>query len=63
MLTFIVPTEAVDTIDLARVHRRRVVRDFTVAALAPTVFYLELLYLQVMVSLRKSCLVIFLASF
>ena len=31
--------------------------------LQPTVFYLELLYLQVMFSLRKSCLGIFLASF
>ena len=61
---FIVSTEAVDTMDLARVHRRRsVVRDFTVTALVPTVFYLELLYLQVMFSLRKSCLGIFLASF
>ena len=68
---FIVSTEAVDTMDLARVRRRRrrrrrrrsVVRDFTVTALQPTVFYLELLYLQVMFSLRKSCLGIFLASF
>ena len=60
----IVSTEAVDTMDLARVRRRRsVVRDFTVTALQPTVFYLELLYLQVMFSLRKSCLGIFLASF
>ena len=59
-----VSTEAADTMDLARVRRRRhhsVVRDFTVTALQPTVFYLELLYLQV--SLRKSCLGIFLASF
>ena len=39
------------------------VTDFTVTALAPTVFYLELLYLQVMFSLTKSCLGIFLASF
>ena len=65
----IVSTEVVDTMDLARVRRRRcrrrrsVVRDFTVTALAPTVFYLELLYLQVIFSLRKSCLGIFLASF
>ena len=64
-------TEAVDTMDLARVRRprrrcrprRSVVRDFTVTALQPTVFYLELLYLQVMFGLRKSCLGIFLASF
>ena len=36
----IVSTEAVDTMDLARVRRRRrsVVRDFTVTALQPTVF-------------------------
>ena len=41
-----VSTEAVDTMDLARVrHRRSVVRDFTVTALAPTVFYLELFYI------------------
>ena len=60
----IVSTEAVDTMDLARVRRRRsVARDFTVTAPQPTVFYLELLYLQVMFSLRKSCLGIFLASF
>ena len=62
----IVSTEAVDTMDLARVRRRRrrsVVRDFTVTALQSAVFYLELLYLQVMFSLRKSCLGIFLASF
>ena len=66
----IVSPEAVDTMDLARVRRRRsrhrcrsVVTDFTVTALQPTVFYLELLYLQVMFSLRKSCLGIFLASF
>ena len=64
----IVSTEA-DTMDLARVRRRShrlrrsVVRDFTVTALAPTVFYLELLYLQVIFNLRKSCLGIFLASF
>ena len=61
-------TEAVDTLDLVRVRRRRhrrrsVVRDFTVTALAPTVFYLEFSYLQVMFNLRKSCLGIFLASF
>ena len=61
----IVSTEVVDTMDLARVRRRRrsVVRDFTVTALQSTVFYLELLYLQVMFSLSKSCLGIFLASF
>ena len=44
----------VDTIDLAQVRRRRwlhccsVVKHFTVTALAPTVFYVEFLYLQVM---------------
>ena len=66
IITVIVSTEAVDTMDLARVRRRRrrsVVRDFTVTALQSTAFYLELLYLQVMFSLRKSCLGIFLASF
>ena len=36
-----------DILDLARVcHRRSVVRDFTVTALQPTVFYLELLALE-----------------
>ena len=59
---------SVDTMDLAWVcHRlcrhRSVVRDFTVSTLAPTVFYLELLNLQVMFSFRKSYLGIFLASF
>ena len=60
----IVSTEELDTMDLARVRRHRgsVVTDFSVTALQPTVFYLELLYLQVMLSLRKSCLGIFLAS-
>ena len=64
-MPFIVSPEAVDTMDLARVHRRRrgVVRDFTVTALAHTDFNLELLYLKVMFSRRKSCLGIFLASF
>ena len=65
--TITVSTEVVDTMDLDRVHRRlhrrSVVRDFTITALAPTVFYLELLYLQVVFNLRKSCLGIFLASF
>ena len=65
----IVSTEAVDTMDLARVRRRRcrrrrsVVRDFTVTALQPIELYLVILYLQVMFSLRKSFLGIFLASF
>ena len=64
-----VSTASVDTMDLTRVRSRRrlrrrsLVRDFTVTALQPTGFYLELLYLQVMFSLRKSSLVIFLASF
>ena len=54
-ISVFVSTEAVDTMDLARVRRRRrsVVRDFTVTALQSTVFYPDLLYLQVMFSLRK----------
>ena len=48
-LAIFVSTEMVYTMYLARVRRRRsVVRNFTVTALAPTVFYLELLYLQVL---------------
>ena len=63
-----VSTDTVD-MDLARVRSRRqlrrrsLVRDFTVTALQPTVFYLELLYSQFVFSRRKSCLGIFLASF
>ena len=43
--------EVVDALDYTWVpHRRRhsVVRDFTIAHLVPTIFYLERLYLQVM---------------
>ena len=50
----IVSTKAVDTMDLARVRRRRsVVRDFTVTAPAPTVFYLELLNLRLCLALEN----------
>ena len=56
----IVSTKVVNTMDLARVCSRRclvrhhsVVRDFAITDLAPTVFYLELLYLQVMFSLSS----------
>ena len=59
----VVSTDAVDTMDYAVVRRRSVVRDFTVTALASTVFNLDLSYLQVMFTLRKACLGIFLGSF
>ena len=68
VLVLIPSTKAVDTMDLAwvRCHcwlrRYSVVRDFAVTALTPTVFYLKLLYLQVMFRIRKSCRVVFLAS-
>ena len=54
---------SVDAVDYARVRRCCIVaKDFTITSLAPTIFCLELLYLQLMLTLRKACLGIFVSA-